>query len=349
MNSSISAALVIAAALSFSALAEQNSIAFDYKDWEVVCDNTLTCRAAGYSTEEEASGSVLITRTAGPDTPVTVDVMLADIESDDAAVQGSLTLLIDGQSQGEVTGEDDGSWRLTNDQATRLIEAVKGRGRVEFNGGAKPFVLSTDGAYAVLVKFDDAQGRVSTPGALIKKGDKAEDSVRAAIAAPMIQAAKVDEGEERTLRGQEVTALTPRLLAALSSGTECERLSSPPEVSDEGDNDITLSPLNNNYALISTLCWRGAYNEGYGYWIIDKKLKGKPQFITNSASDYSDGVITLSQRGRGIGDCWALAEWVWDGETFRKSSESTTGMCRYIRAGGAWDLPELVTVVKEAP
>ncbi|WP_380180411.1 hypothetical protein [Kalamiella sp. sgz302252] len=33
---------------------------------------------------------------------------------------------------------------------------------------------------------------------------------------------------------------------------------------------------------------------------------------------------------------------------FRQSSEATTGMCRYIHAGGTWDLPGLVTVVKPA-
>ncbi len=109
-----------------------------------------------------------------------------------------------------------------------------------------------------------------------------------------------------------------------------------------------MTPLDSKHVLISALCWRGAYNEGYGYWVIDSALKGTPQFITRSASDYSDGVISLGQRGRGLGDCWASAEWVWDGETFRKSSESTSGMCRYVRAGGTWDLPEFVAEVKPA-
>jgi hypothetical protein len=69
--------------------------------------------------------------------------------------------------------------------------------------------------------------------------------------------------------------------------------------------------------------------------------------VTDSASDYSDGLISLGQRGRGIGDCWASAEWVWDGKAFTQSSESTTGMCRYVRAGGTWDLPSFVAQVKE--
>jgi hypothetical protein len=116
---------------------------------------------------------------------------------------------------------------------------------------------------------------------------------------------------------------------------------------DEGDNDISLTPLDDTHALISTLCWRAAYNEGYGFWVIDSKLAGEPVLVTDSASDYSDGLISLGQRGRGIGDCWASAEWVWDGKAFTQSSESTTGMCRYVRAGGTWDLPSFVAQVKE--
>ncbi|WP_313627614.1 DUF1176 domain-containing protein [Kosakonia sp.] len=348
MKSSIKAALVMTATLSAPVLAEQSGVSFDHKDWEVVCDNTLTCRAAGYSAEEESSGSVLITRKAGPDSPVTVDVVLAEMDADETTQQATLSLWIDGKSQGEIATEDNDSWRLSDAQARSMIDAVKGSGKVEFKGGAKPFVLSSDGAYAVLLKFDDVQGRVGTPGALSKKGDKAESSVTPAVAAPVIQAVEVKGGEDRTLTKAETAALKPRLLAALTSGNECDRLVSPQEPVIDGDNDITLTPLDGKQVLISTLCWRGAYNEGYGYWVVDKALKGTPQFITNSASDYSDGVISLGQRGRGIGDCWASAEWVWDGETFRKSSESTSGMCRYVRAGGTWDLPEFVSEVKEA-
>lgn len=38
------------AILSLPALAE-TGVSFSHKDWEVVCDNTLTCRTAGYSAE----------------------------------------------------------------------------------------------------------------------------------------------------------------------------------------------------------------------------------------------------------------------------------------------------------
>lgn len=68
--------------------------------------------------------------------------------------------------------------------------------------------------------------------------------------------------------------------------------------------------------------------------------------VTISGSDYDKGEITSVQKGRGIGDCMSQESWVWDGQAFRKSYEGGTGMCRYIHAGGTWDLPTLVTDVK---
>jgi hypothetical protein len=111
---------------------------------------------------------------------------------------------------------------------------------------------------------------------------------------------------------------------------------------------ISLTPLDNAHSLISALCWRAAYNEGYGYWVVDSKLEGNPTLITVSGSEYGDGEIFMSQKGRGLGDCWGTASWLWDGTTFRKSREATTGMCRYLRLGGTWDLPTWVTEVKPA-
>ncbi|MDV5355088.1 DUF1176 domain-containing protein [Enterobacter asburiae] len=348
MKKSITAALITAATLSLPVLAAPASVSFEHKDWQVVCDNTLTCRVAGYSTEEDATGSVLITRKAGPQTAVTVQVVLADMDGSEPPSPAKLALWINGKSLGALTPGDNDTWRLTDAQAAQMIAAVKGSDNVEFRGGARPFVLSGDGASAALLKVDDVQGRVGTPGALSKKGNKPESSVTAAIPAPVIQAATVSKGKARTLSAAEAKKVTPQLLATLGKDDDCDRLANPQEERVEGDNDLTLTPLDAKHSLVSALCWRAAYNEGYGYWVVDTALKGKPQFVTSSGTDYSDGAITLAQRGRGIGDCWASAEWVWDGEAFRRSSEGTTGLCRGIRAGGAWALPEFVAEVKAA-
>ena len=338
--------LFVLAMLSLSAQAVQSGKTLEHKDWEVVCDNTRTCRIAGYAKEEDPSGSILLTRAAGPGTETVGEVTLGDTE-DDSEPAEKLTLWINGKSAGDLVAADD-NWRMSASQTSAVISAVKGSGKVEFKGGTKPFQLSGEGAYAVLLKADDVQGRIGTPGALTKKGNKPESSVVKAVPAPVIQAAKTLGGEPRLLTAAESDALKTRLLATVNHNDDdtCDSLYSPAENSDPETDGLTLTPLDDTHALLSALCWRAAYNEGYGYWVIDNQLKGKPELVTISGSDYDKGEITSVQKGRGIGDCMSQESWVWDGKAFRKSYDGGTGMCRYIHAGGTWDLPTLVTDVK---
>ncbi|MFK3708939.1 DUF1176 domain-containing protein [Leclercia adecarboxylata] len=341
MKNGFQTGLLALAILSAPVIAQQSGVSFSHKDWEVACDNTLTCRAAGYSSEEGTGGSVLLTRHAGANTAVSGELMLAELEEGDVPTN-KLTLWINDQPAGEVKPGKE-SWTLSARQVQGIIAAVKGSGKVEFKGGSDPFVLSGEGAYAVLLKMDDVQGRLGTPGALTKKGDKPESSVRATIPAPVIHQVKPVKSQERPLTAPELAVLQPKLLETLSEDYMCDRIQPLEEQEAEV---ISLTPLDNAHSLISALCWRAAYNEGYGYWVVDSKLEGKPVLITESGSDYGEGVISMSQKGRGIGDCWAMASWVWNGETFRKSRLATTGMCRNLHLGGTWDLPTWVTDVK---
>ena len=54
------------------------------------------------------------------------------------------------------------------------------------DGKGKAWPISDSGAAAVLLKMDEAQGRLGTPGALVRRGDKAEASVPAALPVPVI-------------------------------------------------------------------------------------------------------------------------------------------------------------------
>lgn len=320
-----------------------DGVSFSYKNWEVVCDNILTCRAAGYGSED-GGGSVLLTRDGGPNNEVQGRVMLADIEENDSPETVELTLFIDNQSQGTVAPGPEGDWQLTPPQTDALIKAVTGSGAVEFRGAKATFILSGDGANAVLLKMDDVQGRVNTVGALLKKGNKPESSVPPAPAKPVIVAAPMLEAAEKPLDSQQDSAIRP-LLQAAARQDDCDRLYPDPENPPEA---ITVTPLDDKHVLLSSLCWRAAYNEGYGYWVMDAQMTGKPKRVTTSGTSYQKGIIDIAQKGRGLGDCWSNESWVWDGKAFQLSSSYTTGMCRYLRAGGTWVLPTLVTEVKKA-
>ncbi|ELY3598847.1 DUF1176 domain-containing protein, partial [Cronobacter turicensis] len=78
------------------AAATQKPPYFNHKDWSMVCDNTGTCRVDAYEADEGTGGSLLLTRKAGPDAPVTGQIRLGDMNDDDKPSQGPMRLEIDG-------------------------------------------------------------------------------------------------------------------------------------------------------------------------------------------------------------------------------------------------------------
>lgn len=321
------------------------SLSFTHKDWELVCDNTRTCRAAGYHADddENPNATVLLTRAAGPNQLVSVELQLAD---DDAhRAQSPLAMTIDGKRLGEVAVDlSSNIGKLSQAQGQALIAAVLRDGKVAWKAGKTTWTISTAGANAVLLKMDDFQGRLDTPGALVRRGNKPESSVLPPLPLPEIKAAPV-------IADKKLITLSPvqsrDLMAALRktiTDDSCDLLDA------KGDEagKLAASRLATDKWLVSHTCWRAAYNEGIGYWVVNAKPPYAPVLVTTSASDYGDGTISSSQKGRGIGDCYATAEWTWDGRTFSQTSVETSGMCRQIAAGGAWRLPTLVTRVIKA-
>ncbi|RYY80583.1 MAG: DUF1176 domain-containing protein [Moraxellaceae bacterium] len=341
---------------------------FYHQDWEVVCDNTRTCRAAGYQPDEGNSDgfpvSVLFTRQAGAGQPVSGEVMLGNTEYvEGQPMPQSVQLSINNTSYGKVTLDSGLSGTLSASQIQALIAALAGHTVIEFQSGQDTWNLSRQGAAAVLLKMDDVQGRIGTTGALLRQGKKSERNVLPALARPVvkwvkpdrklqanpvlqhaIKAVDIQQLQQQLVKQQQ--ALQQRLQASKESysADECPVLT-------EGDEyatfELTVEPLNTHQLLASGLCWRGAYNEGYGYWVINAQKPYQPKLVTASASDYADGVIISDQKGRGLGDCWSHEAWTWNGQQFIHTNEATTGMCRLIELGGAWELPTQVATVKK--
>ncbi|MCG8709958.1 DUF1176 domain-containing protein [Brenneria sp. 4F2] len=322
--------------------AESEGKYFTYKDWEIACDNTLTCRAAGYSDEEqEQKVSLLLTRQAGPGTTLTGKLMWGDDDSEATKHAGNenITLYIDGVNKGDASSTDDGEANLTEQQLRPLLNALRGDGKIEFTRFGETRALSGAGAYAILLKMDETQGRIGTTSAITRPGNKVD--VPPARPAPTIHAVMTQDGPSRKLTASEQSLLLPRLRATL--GDQCDERSVDDQ--DEDDQAPELRTLDDKTSLISMLCWRAAYNEGYAFWTISNDMKSAPQLITTSGTVYYEGGIDEEQKGRGLGDCTSMASWTWDGSAFRQSDIYTTGLCRLIRAGGPWVLPTWTTNV----
>jgi hypothetical protein len=320
------------------------SISFDHKDWELACDNTRTCRAAGYHAEDDGpNASILLTRAAGPNEPVTVKLQLADDQDHLAPEQ--LTMQVDGRDVGTVhIDRKTNLGNLSGPQVRALLPALLKDSKIAWTGKGTTWTISTAGANAVLLKMDEFQGRVDTPGALVRKGSKPESIALPPLPAPEVKASPISkDNKPLKLTPAQTRDLMTALRKTVKDGS-CELVDTK---SDEPDT-LVVRHLTNDKLLASHMCWRAAYNAGEGYWVVDAQPPYSAELVTTSATDYDDGVISSMQKGRGIGDCIGTASWTWDGKSFVQTSAATTGMCRQITAGGAWDLPTLVTRVHKA-
>lgn len=313
---------------------------FSHNDWEILCDNTRTCRAAGYSLNGEDSRremlSVLLTREAGPSTPVSTEVTIVKLDSGDRDID-NLHLTIGLQDLGKVEKQ-----RLTSTQTSALLAALRDKDSVVFSHHERRITLSTQGAKAVLLKMDDIQGRIGTPGALIRKGIRDESQVLPPLPVPVIFPATPSKEDWQALSLSDNATLRPTLIASLGDDRYCDYLM---ESRREADYPLLATKLDNRHLLVRILCWRGAYSEGYGYWVIDPALKTVPRLVTDSGTHYSEGKITLSHQGRDTGNCQTNAQWVWDGNVFQQGNASVKGMCHGV-PGGLWTLQSHVAQVK---
>jgi hypothetical protein len=336
--------LVASAAVGANPRSDLPSISFDHKDWELACDNTRTCRAAGYHPEgDEPNATILLTRAAGPDQPVTVQLQLADDDRHPAPDQ--LAMTIDGRSVGIVRIDAKSHiGKLSDEQVKALLPALLKDGRIAWSVKGTTWTISTAGANAVLLKMDEFQGRLDTPGALVRKGIKPESNVLPPLSAPEITAAAVSQDKQPVkLAPAQTRDLWASLRKTVKDGS-CELV----DMKSDDAGKLEVRRLTKDKLLVSHTCWMAAYNSGDGYWIVDAQPPYSAVLVTTSATDYADGVISSAQKGRGIGDCFSSATWTWDGNSFAQTSATSTGMCRQISAGGAWDLPTLVTHVHKA-
>jgi hypothetical protein len=341
-------ALSLALAMSSAFPAHAVETSFDHEDWQLVCDNTRTCRAAGYQSDDaEMPVSVLFTRKAGAGTAVAGRVMLGDGWEDSMLkalpAQFRVALWIDGKASGErMVAKDTLDADLTAAQVAALLKALARDTRIEFRAGKSVWALSDRGAAAVLLKMDEFQGRLGTVGALYRKGKQTEAKVLPPLPAPVVKAAALAPAKPSDARFiAEHGDAVRKLLRSAATEDACEDL----QKTGEEEQALEMARLTKTKLLVSTRCWLAAYNAGSGYWIINDTPPYRPEMVTSDATDFDNGTLMSTQKGRGIGDCWYSEQWAWDGTDFVQTAASSTGLCKGF-AGGAWELPTLVTEIR---
>ncbi|QIO06645.1 DUF1176 domain-containing protein [Acinetobacter shaoyimingii] len=331
-------------------------IVFEKDQWEMYCSNIGTCRAAGYQIEDDQlPASILITRKAGANQGISVEYTLSDQDQElRYTAKDPIRFYLNGKDLGmiqPVSGDFSITGQLNKVQTQALSALLKQKVRIEFKNKKYHWIVSDAGMTATLLKMDDFQKRVGTTNALIRKGSQNESALLQP--APKLEVKKVKTSDKPYLTLKPSTAQYKTLFSTLMAAKP--KVKDPDEDicqgSFEGEKEgyrfgnIELYKLTNNKILATTLCWSGAYNQGYGAWVVDQSLKGKAEFVSESVSDVLSGELVAAHKGRGVGDCWSHQQWIWNGARFIQTSDRWSGACKGV-TGGMWSLEKIESDIR---
>ena len=313
----------------------------NYQDWDLICDNTGTCRMAGYQDESSDPVSILFARAAGENATVEGKLTILPFGEADRDVQvgQDIEIWLNGKSLGKVKHiSDDAQDKLTEEQTKALLNGLKKESEIRLTYGKTTLKVSDKGAAAAMLKMDEFQQRLNTPSALIRPGQE-KHAVLAPKVEPKIDAVSVKN--RKTIELKHGEKQFNHVLALLRKANSCDD-------EDITSQDITLYPLTQNKVLAEALCVRGAYQGTNYYAVLDNKLSKVEQVLAEqyNRAEYDEkqgyAFVRGTYKGRGIGDCWSSQDAVWNGKIFIRTSEWTTGSCKGF-PGGAWQLPTFVS------
>lgn len=327
---------------------------FTSQDWQVACDNTLTCRVAGYQAENNSDFpvSILLVRKAGANATVEGKVKLGGTKKNSTKAlmqlgnRHRISLIIDGNDLGETEpfSSTTNDANLTAAQVTALVDALAKSSTIELALRNSRWQLSDKGASAVMIKADEAQGRVGTSSAFINSDNSSKSNTKVLSPKSAPALTFVNPNPKAKSKSKRKFVMRSSQLSTLMQDTLKDADNDCPNLFDKSS--WRVSRLNSSQLLAKHDCWTGAYNTGMGVWVLNDSKPYNPTLVTTSATGYNQGKITSVQKGRGIGDCLAKTDWVWTGRRFVKSHESHTGLCRMVEDGGAWEMPTYVSNVR---
>ena len=314
----------------------------NYQDWDLVCDNTGTCRMAGYQDESSDPVSILFTRAAGENAAVEGKFTILPFGEADRDIQvgQDIEIWLNGKSLGKVKHiSDDAPDKLTEEQTKALLSGLKKESEIRLTYGKTTLKVSDKGAAAAMLKMDEFQQRLNTPSALIRQGQE-KHAVLAPKVEPKIDAVSVKNRKTIELKlGEKQYDNVLALLRKAHDGCVDEDLESQ---------DITIYPLTHNKVLAEALCFKGAYQSTNYYAVLDDKLSKVEQVLAEQYNEagYDEkqgyAFVRGSYKGRALGDCWAGQDAVWNGKIFIRTSHWMTGACKGL-PGGTWQLPIFVS------
>ncbi len=324
----------------------------DFRDWHAACDNLRNCTAFGLDSVVTGSTYLRIERGGAPDAPVKISLV---VWAEDGVTftarfnDASLAGLPDNALTG-AKSEDDSMRRVVLTDivsADTLIASIRKAEKIVITrkdppGKKEPTDppvsdISMSGAVASLLWVDEQQKRLDTVTALIRKGNKPASAMPPQPKPTVIVAA-------RPAAGKPPAKPVPALIAKGRAlcGEE-----------DEGSKLEDTWPLGGNQFLYTFTCpdSSGAYNYHYGLLIATagnpatarpvkfgwplkvgdlQEDPSRDAISTNPVFDPKTMTLSTFSKGRGIGDCGASEEWIWDGKAFRLALLKIMPHCKGI-------------------
>ena len=227
----------------------------------------------------------------------------------------------------------DGDFRVEVQNRAAFMERILYADRIELqdSSGAVIGHLSPNGLRHAMLYMDEAQGRLHTPGALIRTGRSRMSNVPPAV--PVVRVAPATS--ERPL------AITPARMTQLRRENRCV-------VGDVGGPDeAEVVALGGGRTLVLLACGSGAYNVTHVPFVASRagreiRIEPAPfdvglepiedemgnRMLVNASWDPGTMTISDFSKGRGLGDCGSRSSYGWDGSRFRLLDREEMPECR---------------------
>jgi hypothetical protein len=306
-----------------------------FGDWAVACDNNRRCEMTSLfpgdgAMPEEGSGydgaTFSVERAAGPDGGFTVEV---DISADQ---KGETSVRVDGQVIAGGTPKNN-IMVFTGADAAKIVAAMINGKELSVTdiGGGMIGRTTLSGSSAALRFIDAGQGRAGTVTAAVAKGSKPASAVPAATAGPVVRYVRP---------GGSPAAITKAMRAAMEKQGDCAG------VYEGGEGEppaVEAYALGGGKTLALVPCGSGAYNYNTVPFIISggaavlAKFDYRPgetdasdgmPILVNAGWDAKTAQLGSYDKGRGLGDCGAAEDYVWDGTMFRLVEARAMPDCR---------------------
>ena len=306
------------------------------KDWQVVCDNTHRCVAAGYSAAGATSNpaAVIIYREAGPASRpfITVKTQFRAMYDNDIVLRVGTTEIMSLKPNNGIIkpGVFINNMSLTKEQEDALLSWILKTDEIEVSQAGSKLFISMAGAKEVLLQMDAWQGRINTRSALAQRGNKADDTVLKPAPLPVLRAI------EPSLANKPGDALLAQTLLSQVAKNTID-----PECLPEHDKTAKVNRLTDDKVLLSLTCPKRFYSSMTHNWIAHDKaphrpvaIDGKGMFILIQGGPIAArGYLRQTTMARNTDDCYDEQGWVFTGKDFSLEDVWTTGLCRGFAYG----------------